>query len=335
VDTGHKARHSPPSTSKFKYACSHTSTAIYVFVGSTGISLPCFILLFQLEDGRIRTFDGTVNQTLPELCLFLLETLLVTRAWQRKACYWIRLTGWMIRQPHSRKTLLEQRQSRQQVSGVNTRCQVESIRFQAVGTCKTWYDMIYDMIWWYDMMIWYDTIYFTATGLPPGGSSTVQYTFTHKQYTEQHNRHKQNISKWFQWSILSTGWIVKVKATKVQRWSRGIALLFNFGARWGWVVNATPRPLYPREDPVPIIQEAGWASVPVWTGAENVTPTGIRSSDHPVRESDPEGASFCTRQSRLWGPSSLVYSGCQVFFVTSKAAEAWRSPSTPSSAEVK
>ena len=27
----------------------------------------------------------------------------------------------------------------------------------------------------------------TATGLTPGGSSTVQYTFTHKQYTEQHN----------------------------------------------------------------------------------------------------------------------------------------------------
>jgi hypothetical protein len=29
---------------------------------------------------------------------------------------------------------------------------------------------------------------------------------------------------------------------------------FNLGARWGWVVNATPRPLYSRErDPVPII----------------------------------------------------------------------------------
>jgi hypothetical protein len=27
----------------------------------------------------------------------------------------------------------------------------------------------------------------TAIGLSPGGSSTVQYTFTHKQYTEQHN----------------------------------------------------------------------------------------------------------------------------------------------------
>jgi len=62
--------------------------------------------------------------------------------------------------------------------------------------------------------------------------------------------------------------VVKVKvklsieqATKAQRGTRGIALLFNLGARWGWVVNATPRPLYPRErDPVAILQEAGWAS---------------------------------------------------------------------------
>jgi len=33
----------------------------------------------------------------------------------------------------------------------------------------------------------YDTIYLlTAIGLSPGGSSTVKYTFTHKQYTERH-----------------------------------------------------------------------------------------------------------------------------------------------------
>jgi hypothetical protein len=39
----------------------------------------------------------------------------------------------------------------------------------------------------------------------------------------------------------------------------------------GWVVNATPRPLYPRErDQVPIVQEAGWAPGPIWTGAENL-----------------------------------------------------------------
>jgi len=38
------------------------------------------------------------------------------------------------------------------------------------------------------------------------------------------------------------------QATKAQRGIRGIAYSsFNFGARWGWVVNATPRPLYRRE----------------------------------------------------------------------------------------
>jgi len=51
----------------------------------------------------------------------------------------------------------------------------------------------------------------------------------------------------------------------------------------GWVVNATPRPLYTGEDPVPIVQEAGWASGPVWTGVENLAPTGFRSPDTPAR----------------------------------------------------
>ena len=31
------------------------------------------------------------------------------------------------------------------------------------------------------------------------------------------------------------------------------------------------------KDPVPIVQEAGWAPGPVWTGAKNLVPTGIRS----------------------------------------------------------
>jgi hypothetical protein len=42
----------------------------------------------------------------------------------------------------------------------------------------------------------------------------------------------------------------------------------------GWVVNAAPQPLDPwGRDPVAIIQEA------VWTGAENIVPTGIRTPD--------------------------------------------------------
>ena len=39
-----------------------------------------------------------------------------------------------------------------------------------------------------------------------------------------------------------------------------------------WVVNATPRPLSPGIDPVPILQEAGWAPGPVWAGAGNLAP---------------------------------------------------------------
>ena len=31
------------------------------------------------------------------------------------------------------------------------------------------------------------------------------------------------------------------------------------------------------KDPVPIVQAAGWAPGPVWTGAENLATTGIRS----------------------------------------------------------
>jgi len=50
----------------------------------------------------------------------------------------------------------------------------------------------------------------------------------------------------------------------------------------GWVVKATSRPLYPGKESVPIVQEAGWASGPVWTGEENLAPTGIRSPDRPA-----------------------------------------------------
>jgi len=52
----------------------------------------------------------------------------------------------------------------------------------------------------------------------------------------------------------------------------------------GWVVNATPRPLFvPGKEPVPIVQEAGWAPGTVWTDEKNIVPTGIRSPDRPVR----------------------------------------------------
>jgi len=48
-------------------------------------------------------------------------------------------------------------------------------------------------------------------------------------------------------------------------------------------VNATPRRLYPWKDPVPTVQESGWTPGQLWTGVENLTPTGIRSPDRPAR----------------------------------------------------
>ena len=44
-----------------------------------------------------------------------------------------------------------------------------------------------------------------------------------------------------------------------------------------------PAAFTPGKDPVPIVQEARWAPWPVWTGAESLAPTGIRSSERPAR----------------------------------------------------
>ena len=70
-----------------------------------------------------------------------------------------------------------------------------------------------------------------------------------------------------------------------RRGSRGITLPFlDHGTRRGCGVSVTPRPLFtPGKDPVPIVHKAGWAPGPVWTGAENIAPTGIRSPERPAR----------------------------------------------------
>ena len=109
---------------------------------------------------------------------------------------------------------------------------------------------------------------------------------------------KSSYSEQFHWNfptdarfVENTGHVLKnskkkkVKCTLAQalrlctgrtahRGSRGIALLFHdHGTRRGWGVSVTPRPLFtPGKDPAPIVQEAGWAPGPVWTGAENLAP---------------------------------------------------------------
>ena len=40
---------------------------------------------------------------------------------------------------------------------------------------------------------------------------------------------------------------------------------------------------YPGKHQASIVQEGGWAPGPVWKGAENLAPTGIRPPDRPAR----------------------------------------------------
>jgi hypothetical protein len=92
---------------------------------------------------------------------------------------------------------------------------------------------------------------------------------------------QERLQESFSWRDMK----VKVKCTIVQalrlctgrtahRGSRGMALPFlDHGTQRGWGVSVTPQPLFtPGKDPVPIVQEAGWAPGLVWTGAENLTP---------------------------------------------------------------
>ena len=70
-----------------------------------------------------------------------------------------------------------------------------------------------------------------------------------------------------------------------QRVGRGIALLFLISALEGGVVSSTPRPQFtPGKDPVPILQEAGWAPGLLWTGGKSL-PHGDSIPDRPVRSS--------------------------------------------------
>jgi len=84
---------------------------------------------------------------------------------------------------------------------------------------------------------------------------------------------------------------VKVKCScyrpgVAQRVGRVIALLFHDrGIRRWWVVSSTLRPQFtPGKNPVPILQEAGWAPGPVWMGGK-CRPHRDSMLDLPARSS--------------------------------------------------
>jgi len=70
----------------------------------------------------------------------------------------------------------------------------------------------------------------------------------------------------------------------------------------GRVVSSMHWPHFtPGKEKVPIVQEAGWAPGPVWTGAENLIPTGIRSRTvQPVVSGYTDWATRSTKITVLW-----------------------------------
>jgi hypothetical protein len=58
-------------------------------------------------------------------------------------------------------------------------------------------------------------------------------------------------------------------------------LFLDRGTRRGGGQRHALAAFYPGKDPVPTVQEAGWDPGPVWTCAENLAPTRIRSPDRP------------------------------------------------------
>ena len=82
-----------------------------------------------------------------------------------------------------------------------------------------------------------------------------------------------------------------------QSLGRGIALLFHDrGTTRGWVVSSTPWPHFTSGiNVVPILQEAGWAPGPVWTGGKS-RPHRDSIPDRPARSQSLYRLSYRTIQ---------------------------------------
>jgi len=101
------------------------------------------------------------------------------------------------------------------------------------------------------------------------------------------------------WSKETVKWS-RYRPGVAQRVGRVIALLFHDrGTRRGLVVSSTPRPHFtPGKVAVPILQEAGWAPGPVWTGGKS----------GPYRDSIPDRPARSQSLYRLSYPAHTLWS---------------------------
>lgn len=83
----------------------------------------------------------------------------------------------------------------------------------------------------------------------------------------------------FVWKQRTQVKLVALHAKQERMGGRGIA----FDDRRGWVVSATPQPLYPRERTTVPILEVWCAPWPFWTGVENLASNLVRTPYSPFR----------------------------------------------------
>ena len=86
------------------------------------------------------------------------------------------------------------------------------------------------------------------------------------------------------------------------------------------MVSSTPRPHFtPGKDPVPILQEAGWAPGPVWTGGKS----------RPHRDSIPDRPACSQSLYRLNYRAHLCFSSYLNFYFYSQEFRRCEPPGTP------
>jgi len=73
----------------------------------------------------------------------------------------------------------------------------------------------------------------------------------------------------------------------------------------GWVVHITSWLFYPwKREPVPTVQEAEWASQPVWAATENLAPTGFKPQTTQPIVSHYIHYTISTARQGEWHPNS-------------------------------
>jgi hypothetical protein len=84
----------------------------------------------------------------------------------------------------------------------------------------------------------------------------------------------------------------------------------------GWMASATPRTLYRRKkEPVPIAQEAGWATRPLWMCPETLASARVRIPNHATRSESRYWLSYPSRPSLfIYWKLSFLYPVHQLLF---------------------